>query len=120
MQLNLYMTELTVERLDVSLRWYRDLLGLTVERLDEANGFVLLSTPTGRLALRVGQPHPEGVGLVFEVADIDQTMRELQVRGLVPKKQAVSVEEGYERAVYHDPSGYRITFFAWTSPKSRK
>jgi len=120
MRVDLYMTELSVENLDESLRWYQEWLGLAIERLDLANGFALLATPTGRLALRVGQPHPEGVGLVFEVADIDQMVRELQSKGLVPIKRTESAEEGYERAVYLDPSGYRVTFFSWKIPKSRK
>lgn len=117
MRVELYMTELVVANLDESIRWYQDILGLKLERHDHVNRFALLVAPNGRIALREGLPQPAGVGLVFEVEDLHAVIRELDNLGYLPEKRAESAEESYERAVYCDPSGHRITLFAWKSTK---
>lgn len=120
--MRLYMTELAVADLAASLHFYRDRLGLPVELLDEANGFTLLHAG-GRLALKqaapVGRAVPDSgqpmsgaarptATVHLEVADLDA---ELQRLGEAADIKAS--DEGYRRAVLHDPDGHRVVLFQW-------
>jgi catechol 2,3-dioxygenase-like lactoylglutathione lyase family enzyme len=109
--MTLFMTEIRVRDLAVSLAWYRDVLGLTVTLLDAANGFALLDAAGGRLALKQGEAGA-GVTLHFEVADLDAA---LTSRGLVPE-EVVTSAEGYREAFVRDPDGYRVGVFEWVRP----
>ena len=103
------MTEISVANYDVSVAWYRDVLGLRVELADPANGFALLACEGGgRLALKAGTPTPGGVKLHYEVDDVSAELARLG--STAPVKES---DEGYRRAVVHDPDGYAVVLFAW-------
>lgn len=104
------MTELAVADFAASLAWYRDRLGLRVLLLDGPNGFALLQGPDGgRLALKAGVPHPGGVTVHFEVADLGAELARLGV----PDAPVKASPEGYRRAILRDPDGYAVGLFAW-------
>lgn len=112
--MRLYMTELAVADLDASLRFYRDRLGLPVERLDAANGFALLHAGS-RLALKQGTPGG-GTTIHLEVEGLDAELRRLGEAA-----DAKSSGEGYRRAKLRDPDGYTVVLFEWVggSPRSQ-
>jgi catechol 2,3-dioxygenase-like lactoylglutathione lyase family enzyme len=107
----LFMTELAVSDLAAALAWYRDRLGLRPLLVDRANAFALLQGPNGgRLALKAGVPHPGGVTVHFEVADLGAELARLGV----PDAPVKDSPEGYRSAVLRDPDGYAVGLFAWT------
>lgn len=108
------MTELVVSDLAAALRWYRDALGLAVERLDAAGGFALLSPPSGgRLSLKVGVSVPGGARLHFEVANLVAELARLAALGVQSDGQVKASDEGYRRAILRDPDGYAVVLFEW-------
>lgn len=106
--MTLFMTEIHVPDLAVSLAWYRDVLGLSVKLLDGPNGFALLEADGGRVALKEGDGG-SGVTLHFQVADLDA---EFARTGLVPE-EVVTSAEGYREAFVRDPAGNRVGVFEW-------
>ena len=107
------MSELAVSDVAASRAWYRDGLGLTEVRVDEAHGFVLFERDGGRLAIKHGTPSPGGVTVHFRVADLAETVATLKTRGLVCDGEIKTSAEGYRRAKYHDPDGYAVVIFAF-------
>jgi catechol 2,3-dioxygenase-like lactoylglutathione lyase family enzyme len=105
----LFMTELSVADFAASLAWYRDVLGLRVKHLDQANRFVLFD---GGVALKVGTPMPDGVVLHFNVSDLDVELFRLTAAGVAASPVEESTE-GYREAFLTDRDGYRIGLFEW-------
>jgi len=108
---NLFMTELAVSNAAASMAWYRDRLGLEVELFDEVNGFVLLKSKGGRLALKQGTPGTTGVLLHFEVSDLEGELARLIAEGVTVVSPIQASLEGYRRAIVSDPDGYRVGVF---------
>ncbi|QEL15858.1 VOC family protein [Limnoglobus roseus] len=104
------MAELAVRNLATSLAWYRDVLGLAVKLLDEANGFALLEGDGSRLALKAGEVGG-GVTLHFRVQSLDRELSRLSARGVVPDGPVVVSQEGYREAFVRDADGYRVGLF---------
>lgn len=105
------MIELTVTDVNASRAWYESSLGLRLVTSDPATGFVLLQDDRGgRVALKRGVPNPIGVVLHFEVADVDQYMRE---RAMVVEGPMNVSAEGYREAFISDPDAHRVGLFAW-------
>jgi catechol 2,3-dioxygenase-like lactoylglutathione lyase family enzyme len=108
--MTLYMTELQVSDLAASVAWYRDRLRLRVAHLDGPNGFALLQDDTGgRLGLKAGPPHPGGVTLHFEVADLAAELARLGAAEAGVKDSP----EGYREAFLRDPDGHAVGLFEW-------
>lgn len=111
------MAELAVSDWPRAVEWHRAALGLSVELLDEANRFALLTRPDGsgaRLALKAGTPRPGGVILHWQVADLDAELQRLQGLGIGVGEVTASAE-GYRRAAVLDPDGYEHGLFAWAT-----
>lgn len=117
--MQLFMIELEVSHLPTSLEWYRDRIGLGVEIYDAANGFALLNSPGGRLALKRGTPSPAGVLLHFRVADLAVELSQLLAEGVRLLSPIKASDEGYRRAIVADPDRYRICLFEAVSPIPR-
>ena len=109
--MNLYMTELAVSDFATSLSWYRDVLGLSVEMIDEPNRFALLSGTNGRIAIKQGIAIPGGVIVHFQVDNLSRIVEQPSLRSLTPIDEIKTSEEGYRRAKYHDPDGCTIVIF---------
>lgn len=114
--MTLFMVELSVTDFARSVAWYRDVLGLTVTRLDEPNGFALLQTGGGRVALKRGIRSPTTVRLHFHVPDLTAELARLAALGVHPEFDPKMSDEGYRRADLRDPDGYPITLFEWVRP----
>jgi len=111
--MDLYLIELTVADLALSLPWYRDRFGLSVERLDEANGYALLAAGPCKLALKQGQPSPGSAKFVFRVDHLEATLQRLAIHNIAPSGPLKTSEEGYRSAKFVDPDGYRLEMFEW-------
>jgi catechol 2,3-dioxygenase-like lactoylglutathione lyase family enzyme len=130
-------TGIVVTDLDVSLRFYRDLLGFTVQRcMNEAGGFIdrMLALPdvkvtTCKLASPEGvliellqfQSHPQSpradrspceIGpthIALSVSDLDQAYRELTAAGVVFNAPPQLSPDGYAKVTFcKDPDGSLI------------
>jgi catechol 2,3-dioxygenase-like lactoylglutathione lyase family enzyme len=112
--MELYLVELTVADWRASLAWYRDRLGLRVERLDEANEYALLVAGEGRLALKGGTPLPGTCKLVFRVDDLEATLQTLGAREIYPSRPVKMSAESYRSARFLDLDGYLVEIFEWT------
>lgn len=110
------MVEPVVADLSRSIAWYAALTGWPLKLLDGANGFALLESAEGRISLKRGEPKPGSVRLHFEVANLDAEMHRLIAVGMVPVSALKSSDEGYRRAVFHDPDGNEISLFEWVRP----
>ena len=81
--MTLYMAELPVADFAASVAWYRDALGMRVERADRPNQFALLrGDDGGRLALKAGPPSA-GVRLHFRVPDLVAELARLAGAGVM-------------------------------------
>lgn len=109
-----FMTELAVTNLERSLHFYRDGLGLSLDLHDPVGLFARLQ---GRIALKERTSASTGVSLHFEVDCLDAVLSQWSKRGIVPDGPVTVSEEGYRRAIFHDPDGIRVIVFEWlTSP----
>jgi catechol 2,3-dioxygenase-like lactoylglutathione lyase family enzyme len=115
--MQLYMTELAVRDFAVSQAWYRDVLGLKVELLDEPRGFALLNDGQGgRVAIKEGTPQSSSTILHFQVVNLNDMMTKISSQG-ISFGAITESEEGYRHAEVHDPDGYRISLFEWVVAK---
>jgi catechol 2,3-dioxygenase-like lactoylglutathione lyase family enzyme len=136
--MTLFMVELTVADFAHSVAWYRDALGLTVELVDESNGFAMLvpgassrSKPeedhqahplqrvgfaqenSGRVALKRGTPSPTTTRLHFLVPDLTAELARLAALDVHPDSDPKTSDEGYRRATFRDLDGYAVSLFEW-------
>ena len=109
---SLSFVELTVRDADASAAWYGAVLGLGEAMRDEANGFVLLTAGTARLALKTGEP-TAGPLLAFEVADLDEWLAHARRCGVALEGDAKTSAEGYRCVALRDLDGYAVRVFAW-------
>src|SRR5947209_11454001 len=110
---SLFMVELTVRDWPAAVAWYRDVLGLPLERLDAAGDFALFRAGPGRVALKAGEPRPAGARLYFHVADLSAELARLAALGVPPDGDVAVSPEGYRRAFVRDPDGHRLGSFGW-------
>ncbi|KAB8314775.1 VOC family protein [Tolypothrix campylonemoides VB511288] len=120
--MTLYMVELTVADMARSVGWYRDVLGWSITRQDERNGFTLLSGKAAsgfadtRLALKRGTPPDDsGFRLHFLVPDLSAELARLVALGIHPESPVKTSDEGYRRAAFRDPDGHAVTLFEWVA-----
>jgi predicted enzyme related to lactoylglutathione lyase len=110
---SLYMVELTVADWPDAVRWYRDVLGLTLRMYRENDRFALFECGAGRIALKQGEPTPGTTTLTFELDSLDAELSRLESHSVVVDSPVKTSEEGYRRGIIHDPDGYRIVLFEW-------
>src|SRR5919106_2960489 len=111
---------LIVEKLDRSLRFYTEVLGL---RLGHRSGeYAQFDTGTTRLALYtrhamtgiLGTPleapsaHTPGFEIGFKVADVDAAFSDLVARGALPAVSPTDRVWGQRTGYVHDPDGHLI------------
>lgn len=108
---DLHFVELTVADWPAAVAWYREVLGLSAELLDEAGRFALLRAGGARLALKEGRPEPGTVLLTFEVENLPVELERLGAAGAVVESPLKASPEGYRRAVVRDLDGYRLCLF---------
>jgi catechol 2,3-dioxygenase-like lactoylglutathione lyase family enzyme len=108
-----FLVELTVSDWPASVAWYRDRLGLSVERFDEPNRYALFAAGSARIALKAGEPASRGAKLVFQVDDLEANLDRFSREGVVTDDPVKASVEGYRSARVVDPDGYRIELFEW-------
>jgi predicted enzyme related to lactoylglutathione lyase len=110
---SLYMVELTVADWPAAVAWYRDVLGLTLRMYRENDRFALFECATGRIALKQGEPQPGTTTLTFEVDSLDAELSRLESHSVLVVSPVKTSDEGYRRAIIHDPDGHPIVLFQW-------
>jgi lactoylglutathione lyase len=105
---------LYVADLDRSIAFYRDVLGIPLQRHPQDPGWAEATFPTGvRFALHTARPESvKGSGSVnidLEVDDIDEALDRVGEAGV----EVVEVEREFwgSKATISDPDGYRIDLF---------
>ncbi len=107
---------LGVDEIERSLSFYRDVLGLTVQRA--AGEFAFLDGGSLTIALhRRGSAGAGCVELVFEVDDLPTVFRSLAERGVVFRTDPRPVTTGPQGTLYatdfRDPDGHVVSITAW-------
>jgi uncharacterized glyoxalase superfamily protein PhnB len=111
---------LTVKDLQTSLRWYRDIVGFTVDQEHEREGVLrAISLKAGDVRLLIGQDDGakgsdrakgEGFSLMITTAqDVDQVARRIEERGGTLEMQPTDTPWGARALRIVDPDGFRIT-----------
>jgi predicted enzyme related to lactoylglutathione lyase len=108
----LYLVELTVTDWLASVAWY-EAFGLRISLKDEKTRYALLETPRGRVALKQGNANPGSVLIGLEVSDLAAEIKRLAEQGIAPESPVKNSAEGYRRAIFRDPDGYRFSLFEW-------
>ena len=107
----------------MAVEFYRDILGLAVEQMDDAGPtpFVTFDLAGAKLAIwggGVGATAPKGVDRNafvpnLECEDIVATVADLESRGVPFITPLAEVAEGYRTATFVDPEGNRMQLFEW-------
>lgn len=115
---SLAQVTLHVEDLDEARTFYRDILGLEVDQVDEEMDFAQFRAPGGTpIGLHVPAPGEQGqdpggpTGLFFRVEDCAQAARELEDRGGRIVEKPSERPWGAVVASVADPSGNELMFF---------
>ncbi len=115
---SLYMIELAVADWPAAVVWYRDVLGLSLRMKKDSDAFALFECGSGRIALKQGRPEPGTVQLTFDVDDLAAELARLESHGVGQISPIKTSDEGYRRAMIHDPEGHRICLFEWVHSSS--
>jgi catechol 2,3-dioxygenase-like lactoylglutathione lyase family enzyme len=103
---------LRVANMGVSVRFYRDVLGLKVTYGGEEAWFSSLRTNDGKtpiLNLEQGTPATEWGRLIFYVVDVDASWTYLKGRGFDPERPR---DASWGERYFHmpDPDGHELSF----------
>ena len=99
--------------------WYRDVLGLEIVSLEEADRFCLFTTGEGGTMIALASDHPEQSTATgenrlapgFRVSDLDATLRRLRSAGVRIYADIDGADEGYRLARIWDPEGNRLHLY---------
>lgn len=114
---------LTVNDVERSLAWYRDVLGCIVkERWEEAGQLIAVQMLAGSVSFYLGQDdwkkgrdRTKGVGFRMYCTtgqDVDQVAAAIQARGGVLDQEPTSQSWGVRDFALSDPDGFKITIAA--------
>lgn len=117
---------LLVEDWPMAVEFYRDILGLSVDQIFEAEQSVAFDLAGARLVVSAGgvsSDRPKGADRNafvpnVECEEIEQTVAELEARGVPFITPLAENAEGYKLATLVDPEGNRIQLFEWARTKS--
>src|SRR5215469_9628499 len=103
---------LKVGKMETSLRFYRDVLGMEVLYGGPKSGFSSLRIPGTEfpiINLQLGDPTVAWGRIVFHVTDVDAFWSHLTKKGFTPDRpKDASWGERYFHV--HDPDGYELSF----------
>lgn len=117
---------LTVKDVQKSLAWYRDVLGLGVDRFVEHNGkpvFVALKAGDVRINLNQddgakGWERTKGLGFSINISvteDIDAIASRIKTSGGMLDSEPVDADWGARYFALSDPDGYKLGMLKWRS-----
>ena len=108
------MVMLGVAKLERSLRFYRDLLGLEVR--NQIAGFAFVNA--GHITLALSEPlhkarpiSGESVELVFSVPNVKPAYEVLRERGVTFTNEPRNVNGPFWAANFNDPDGHMLSLF---------
>jgi predicted enzyme related to lactoylglutathione lyase len=110
---------LLVEDWPMALEFYRDLVGLPIEQVFEAEQWVTFEMAGARLAIfggGAGSTRPKGADRnafvpTIECEDLPGTVAALEARGVPFVAPLSETAEGYRTATFVDPEGNRVQLF---------
>ena len=111
----LMMVTVQVRDFDAMVRWYQDVLGLSVLGV-EPGEFCMLKAARGSSTIALATDHPDriperaGVGWtpIFQVGDFDGVVADLRARGVEFDAEEEGADEGYRLVRVRDPEGNPI------------
>lgn len=112
-------TRMRVNDMDATLRFYRDLLGLTVlerKRSPRGSELAFLAVPNSEELIEIASFPPSGpvqvqedlVHLAFEVENLDETIRHLSARGVPITDGPTTSSSGSRFCFIEAPDRYEI------------
>src|SRR5262245_54764782 len=115
---------LLVEDWPMALEFYRDLVGLPVQQVFEAEQWVTFEMAGARLAIfggGAGSTRPRGAdgnasGPTIEWDDLPGTVALLERRGVPFIAPLSETADGYRTATFVDPEGNRVQLFELAAP----
>ena len=111
----LYCIELRTSNWEVSVEWYRNVLGLRVLVRVTDDGYALFDAGETRLALLArtapGEP-TRRISLAFEVPDLSVIAERLKQQGTTFSSPRTD-SEGLREINTTDPDGNRLRLFSW-------
>ena len=115
------LVSLQVRDWRAAVRWYTEVLGLTVGPYEEEDQFCMLKTREGDVMLALASDHPEysasqeenRCAPSFFVEHLDATLDELRKKGVRIDPKLDGDGDGYRLARIWDPEGNRISLFEY-------
>lgn len=106
-------SEIYVSDFDASMKFYKDILGFNLIRVDEGNHFAALEF---KGAIFMFEEKPEwvqptmGIVLRFTISDLESYYEQLKSRGVEIYKTLETKSYGATRFYIKDPDGYQLKF----------
>lgn len=103
---------LKVANMELSVRFYQDVLGLELVYGGAASGFSSLRAPGSEfpiINLQLGNPAVDWGRMIFYVSDVDAFWTHLKQRGFDPDRPA-DAAWGERYFHVHDPDGHELSF----------
>ena len=103
------------------VRWYEEILGLTLYHREDDDLFAVLGVGDGATLALVGE-HPVVLGTEnrvipgFQVEDLDATLKQLEGKGVLPEDTEGGHDGAYRLARIRDPEGNLLQLY-WTRPE---
>jgi predicted enzyme related to lactoylglutathione lyase len=114
------LVEIRVKDWPAAMRWYAEVLGLSVRHVEDEDQFGILAFPEGNMGLAIfGEPDEVVSGFpnrcypVVIVDDLDATLRELRQKGVTVRRGPQGGDEGFRRAIILDCEGNDIQLIEW-------
>jgi uncharacterized glyoxalase superfamily protein PhnB len=112
---------LTVNNLERSIAWYRDVLGFAIDQRHERQGrLIAVSIRAGAVRLLLGQDdgakglnRPKGEGFSLQITtsqDVDAIAARIKRLGGVLDSEPADMPWGVRMFRVRDPDGFRLTF----------
>jgi predicted enzyme related to lactoylglutathione lyase len=114
------LVEIRVRDWPAAMRWYAEVLGLSVRHVEEEEQFGIMAFPEGTMGLAIyGEPDEVVSGFpnrcypVVIVDDLDTTLRELGQKGVIVRRGPRGGDEGFLSAIILDCEGNDISLIEW-------
>jgi predicted enzyme related to lactoylglutathione lyase len=114
------LVEIRVKDWPAAMRWYAEVLGLSVRHVEDEEQFGIMAFPEGHMGLALfGEPEEVVSGFpnrcypVVIVDDLDATLQELGQKGVAVRLGPRGGDEGFRRAIILDCEGNDIELVEW-------
>lgn len=109
------MIVIHVKEMERSIRFYRDVLGLSFDFAEEGMAYFSIGGEFQKVDLMLhltNEPKPadHGIGLDFQVDDVEALVSAAKEMGAVIVQEPIEREWGVKEAVIADPDGHKLWF----------